>query len=369
MTTLPEGATIDDYLATLGKKERHEIRRKVRRAEAAGEVALVDSADPLADLEAFIDLHQKRWGVDGLFPDTPGGEQSRVFFRRLFELFGADDALELAFLTVGDRRIAAGISFETPDAILYYNAGVDPDARELSPGVLMVERYVRRALERGHPDARLPARRRAVQVRVGRGRPPDPAPARPTNGRAMTPEPAWDPCLSPVRRRPARGRDRIRVVQVMATGTNGGAQEHVYNLVTRMDAVALRRVGRLALAGLGRAQARAGRHRRHGDRRARRRRSRPRTLAAHLADVRADVIHNHMYRAEIVGTKAAIALGEAGHRRPWVISTVHCSRIRSDEDQEPAAPPHAVDRPPHRRLELDRPEGRRGGPDAPRRAR
>ena len=46
------------------------------------------------------------------------------------------------------KRIAAGISFETPDAILYYNAGVDPDARELSPGVLMVERYVRRALVR-----------------------------------------------------------------------------------------------------------------------------------------------------------------------------------------------------------------------------
>ena len=27
-------------------------------------------------------------------------------------------------------------------------------------------------------------------------------------------------------------------------------------------------------------------------------------LAAHLIDVRADVVHNHMYRAEIVGTKA-----------------------------------------------------------------
>jgi glycosyltransferase involved in cell wall biosynthesis len=41
-----------------------------------------------------------------------------------------------------------------------------------------------------------------------------------------------------------------------------------------------------------------------------------------------------MYRAEIVGTKAAIALGEAGHRRPFVISTVHSSRIRPAEDQE-----------------------------------
>jgi CelD/BcsL family acetyltransferase involved in cellulose biosynthesis len=149
VATLPAGATIDDYLGTLGKKTRHEIRRKVRRAEAAGDVSLDDSPDPLADLESFIDLHQRRWGVDGLFPDTPGGAQSRVFFRRLFELFGASGPLRLAFLTVGGRRIAAGISFEVEDAILYYNAGVDPDARELSPGVLMVERYVRRALDRG----------------------------------------------------------------------------------------------------------------------------------------------------------------------------------------------------------------------------
>jgi CelD/BcsL family acetyltransferase involved in cellulose biosynthesis len=149
VATLPAGATLDDYLATLGKKERHEIRRKVRRAEAAGEVLLTASPDPLADLPAFIDLHQKRWGAEGLFPDTEGGAQSRVFFRRLFELLGADGPLRLAFLTVGGRRIAACVSFETDDAVLYYNAGVDPDARDLSPGVVMVERLVRRALERG----------------------------------------------------------------------------------------------------------------------------------------------------------------------------------------------------------------------------
>jgi glycosyltransferase involved in cell wall biosynthesis len=36
----------------------------------------------------------------------------------------------------------------------------------------------------------------------------------------------------------------------------------------------------------------------------------------------------------VVGTKAAIALGEAGHRRPFVLSTVHSSRVRPHEDQE-----------------------------------
>jgi len=149
----------------------------------------------------------------------------------------------------------------------------------------------------------------------------------------MTAQPAWDPCLSPVRRRPARGRDRVRVVQVMATGTNGGAQEHVYNLVTRMDRARYDvSVVSLSPGSAVRKLERAGIDVTVIDE--------PDDaiatgiLAAYLTDVRADVVHNHMYRAEIVGTKAAIALGEAGHRRPWVIATVHSSRVRSDEDQE-----------------------------------
>jgi CelD/BcsL family acetyltransferase involved in cellulose biosynthesis len=146
---LPVGGSMDDYLATLGKKERHEIRRKVRRAEASGPIELTDAADPLAELDLFIDLHQRRWGADGLFPPTLGGDQSRVFIRRLFELFGADGPLRLTFLSVGGRRIAAGIHFQTADGILYYNAGVDPDARDLSPGVVMVYAYVQRALADG----------------------------------------------------------------------------------------------------------------------------------------------------------------------------------------------------------------------------
>jgi CelD/BcsL family acetyltransferase involved in cellulose biosynthesis len=156
---IPEGADLDGFLATLGKKERHEIRRKIRRAEAAGALELVESSDPLAEIEAFIDLHQRRWGEDGLFPATPGGDQSRVFIRRLFELFGErsraaeasprDPTVHLAFLEVGGRRIGAAVFFETAGALLYYNAGIDPDARNLSPGVVLLERLVRRAIERG----------------------------------------------------------------------------------------------------------------------------------------------------------------------------------------------------------------------------
>ena len=149
VVTLPEQEGWDAYLATLDKKERHEIRRKLRRAEEVGPVVLAEAADPLAELDAFVELHQRRWGDDGLFPNTPGGEQSRTLFRRLFELFESNGPLRLTFLTVNDRRIAAGIHFETDDGYLYYNAGIDPAARDLSPGVVMTARFIQLAIAAG----------------------------------------------------------------------------------------------------------------------------------------------------------------------------------------------------------------------------
>ena len=112
-------------------------------------MALVESVDPLADLEVFIDLHQRKWGARGLFPPTPGRRASRVFVRRLFESSAQAGRCTSCFLTVAGRRIAAGITFEDGDTIGYYNAGVDPDARDLSPGVLLIARYVERAIETG----------------------------------------------------------------------------------------------------------------------------------------------------------------------------------------------------------------------------
>jgi CelD/BcsL family acetyltransferase involved in cellulose biosynthesis len=149
IVTLTPGSDYEAYLGTLDKKERHEIRRKVRRAEAAGEVKLESSANPLADLEAFIDLHQKRWGAEGLFPPTEGGAASRRFFAELFENCAQSGIMDLSFLTVGGRRIAAGVTFDDGEAVYYYNAGVEPEARELSPGVVMVACFIQRAIELG----------------------------------------------------------------------------------------------------------------------------------------------------------------------------------------------------------------------------
>jgi glycosyltransferase involved in cell wall biosynthesis len=142
-----------------------------------------------------------------------------------------------------------------------------------------------------------------------------------------------DPCLEMVPRPQVSSGDRIRVVEVLATGTSGGAQEHVFGLVSRMDHARFDvSVVSLSPGSAVRKLERAGFEvlviDEHDDAIA------TGALAAHLVDVRPDVIHNHMYRAELVGTRAAIALGEVGHRRPYIVSTVHSSRVRSEEDRE-----------------------------------
>ena len=142
-----------------------------------------------------------------------------------------------------------------------------------------------------------------------------------------------DPCLEMVPRPQVASGDRIRVVEVLATGTSGGAQEHVLGLVSRMDHARFDvSIVSLSPGSAARKLERAGFEAlvidEHDDAIA------TGALAAHLVDVRPDVIHNHMYRAELVGTRAAIALGEVGHRRPYIVSTVHSSRVRSEEDRE-----------------------------------
>ncbi len=145
--------------------------------------------------------------------------------------------------------------------------------------------------------------------------------------------PAWDPCLVPLEHFPLPGPKRVRVVEILATGSNGGAQEHLFALMSRLD----RTFYEASVVSLSAGSA-VRKLERHGfdvtlidepdDDAA------VRALAGHLALVAPDVIHTHMYRADVVGTRAAIALAESGHRRPYVVSTVHSSRVRSTEDRE-----------------------------------
>ena len=141
-----------------------------------------------------------------------------------------------------------------------------------------------------------------------------------------------EPCQDPIDREPADG-GRVRVVEVLATGTNGGAQEHLYSLVTRLDPECYDvRVVSLSHGSSVRRLQKAGFDvtviDEPDDRLA------VRALADELAPFQPEIVHNHMYRAEVVGTRAALLLGEKGCRRPAIISTVHSSRVRCSEDRQ-----------------------------------
>ncbi|HEY7025877.1 MAG TPA: glycosyltransferase [Candidatus Limnocylindrales bacterium] len=125
---------------------------------------------------------------------------------------------------------------------------------------------------------------------------------------------------------------KIRVTEVMASGAGGGAQVSVQNLVTRLDPQ------RFDVEVISLSDGPAVR------------RLRAAGVTTHVVDELDDasavsrvvdlfhdrppeIVHNHMYRAEIVGTRAALALGEQGLPRPYIVSTIHSSRVRSDEDR------------------------------------
>ena len=149
----------------------------------------------------------------------------------------------------------------------------------------------------------------------------------------MTAPSLADPCSDGPDRAPLGDGERIRVVQVLATGTNGGAQEATWSLVRGMDhsrydveLISLSdgpTVRRFERAGYRTTVIDTPDDQEVVVR-----------LVAHLRERAPQVIHNHMYRAEVVGTRAALALSEAGLPRPYVIGTVHSSRIRSDVDRD-----------------------------------
>ncbi len=149
--------------------------------------------------------------------------------------------------------------------------------------------------------------------------------------RAMSAPLPYDPCASPRWTPPAvPGSRRVRVVQVWPPAPTAAPRSICTHSSRRLDRGSLRRVDRVAVARECRPQAPARGLRRHRHRHPRRRHCHRDPCRPSLR-VRADVIHNHMYRAETVGTQAAIALAEVGHRRPHVIpqsTRPGCARTR-----------------------------------------
>ena len=141
--------SFDAYLERLGRKERHELRRKMRRAgDLLPELSFRETrtaAELATDLPSFVALHRKSHPAKEAFMD----EAMEAFFRDLAEGFLASGNLRLAFLSTMGVDVASVFQFRTDASLLLYNSGYDPAHRAANPGIVLIARCIGRAVEEG----------------------------------------------------------------------------------------------------------------------------------------------------------------------------------------------------------------------------
>ena len=129
----------DTYLAHIDKKQRHEIRRKIRRAEESGaEVRWYFATDPAqqdADIHAFIDLMRQDPDKEAFFARSPAMVPTMIEIARCaFE----HSCLALAFLEVNGKKAAGYLCFDYLNRVWVYNSGIDRTLMEYSPGWVLL---------------------------------------------------------------------------------------------------------------------------------------------------------------------------------------------------------------------------------------
>ncbi|MCL1926232.1 MAG: GNAT family N-acetyltransferase [Syntrophorhabdaceae bacterium] len=141
--------SFEDYLALLGQKERHELRRKMRRAaEQLPGLSFrltMTEGEFMLDMRSFIDLHRKSAPGKEKFMD----DQMAAFFHEVASGFFRAGMLRLAFLSSEGEDIAAALQFRAGRSVLLYNSGYDPRRRSANPGLVLIARCIESAIEEG----------------------------------------------------------------------------------------------------------------------------------------------------------------------------------------------------------------------------
>jgi CelD/BcsL family acetyltransferase involved in cellulose biosynthesis len=137
------------YLATLRGKDRHELRRKLRRAEATARLAYrvtSDIAQLDEDVDTFVTLHRmsQQDAKQGFM--TP---EKEAFFRDMVRQLWPQGWLDLAFLSADGEPIATLCCFAYGSTYAAYNSGYHPAYAELSAGIVLFAERIRTAIARG----------------------------------------------------------------------------------------------------------------------------------------------------------------------------------------------------------------------------
>lgn len=142
-------ATWDEYLAGLSKKDRHELRRKLRRLDAQGNWrwdCVSDPAEATARMDTFVDLMRRSDPAKAEFLTA----EREAFFRRMVQATAAEGILRLFFMEMDDLPVAASLCFDYDGVRMLYNSGHDPEYRYYSVGLLLHSLCLRDALENGY---------------------------------------------------------------------------------------------------------------------------------------------------------------------------------------------------------------------------
>jgi CelD/BcsL family acetyltransferase involved in cellulose biosynthesis len=144
-------ATWDEYLAGLSGKDRHELRRKMRKLERELPGTTVSSHHAAEGwdtaLGRFLHLHRLSKVGKARFMD----EQMERFFRDATAALAAAGWARLWFLEHEGAAVASFLCFEYAGSVGLYNSGFDPVHARLAPGIVLLAHVIMDAIERRIP--------------------------------------------------------------------------------------------------------------------------------------------------------------------------------------------------------------------------
>ncbi|MDF1519813.1 MAG: GNAT family N-acetyltransferase [Brevefilum sp.] len=145
---IPLPGNFESYLAQIDKKQRHEIRRKMRNVDQSlakpGLYFTEDEEKLEADVQAFIDMMAQDPNKRDFLSDTMC-QHIHNTARLAFE----QGWLQLAFFTLDGEKAAANLSFNFNNRLWLYNSGWEWEYRDYSPGWVLLAYLIEWAAENG----------------------------------------------------------------------------------------------------------------------------------------------------------------------------------------------------------------------------
>ena len=138
----------DEYLGLLNKKDRHELRRKLRRMDSQTDwkwYSLTEPKQVAERLGQFIALMRQSRADKNEFM-TPERER---FFSNITQRMSELGQLHLYFLDMDDSTVATSLCFDYGGSRLLYNSGYDPGYGYFSVGLLLNAMCLKDAIEQG----------------------------------------------------------------------------------------------------------------------------------------------------------------------------------------------------------------------------